>query len=392
VPKWLYQSGEAKLPDPDTSFAGHLMPGCSTNLDRSVPRPLGVDATTALRLLTDAGVHPGSLGIRRIPSGNAVYRLKAESDTYFLKVPTKDLEFWPDPLEGAAVKVERELAASRCLANHGVPGLEVVWAEPGSANPLGRPYLLTRSAPGRPFTQIVPARARRGWRSPLRAVGRFLASVHRIEFDTAGYLVSPEGPIGPTLPAPVRPEHRAEVAQAHALADLDQASSRLDSRTIEALEARLGSLAETIGPDFLQPRFVIGGFHPNHPFLALLEGEWSVRGCIDLELASGGRPLDDLVTFGVGMMFRSDPAIPWWEPLFEGYGSEPSFEGVRTELLGSGAYLFGLSGDLGIIYRALLDADSWHELFNAHRSTTTTANPGRMDPLPVANPTRPSQG
>lgn len=161
------------------------------------------------------------------------------------------------------------------------------------------------------------------------------------------------------------------MAQAHALADLDRARSQLDHQTIEALEARFSSLAETIRPDFLRPRFVIGGFHPNHPFLSLLEREWSVCGCIDLEVASGGRPLVDLVTFAVGMMFRSDPAIPWWEPLFEGYGLEPSFEAVRTELLSSGAYLFGSSADLGAIYRALLRARSWHELFNAHRPTAT---------------------
>lgn len=326
------------------------------------------DRRAAIRALEVVGLSVAS-GVRttRARSGNEVLRLDTEAGTFFLKAPSKDLDPWPDPLDGAAAKVAREQAASLCLRRHGLPGPEVLVAELGCDNPLGRPYLLTRCVPGRPFTTVVPRGARQRWKAPLRAVGAFLAAAHRIVFAAAGFVTTPQGPVGAVSPARALTSHASDVAQADALRDLDNARPFLDGDLAARLETRFSTLAASIDGEYHPPRLVIGGFHPNHPFLARTEDEWSVVGCIDLEVTSGGRVFDDLATFAVGMMFRFDPDIPWWEPLFEGYGSAPQLESFRMELLGHCSYLFGGRAALGATYRRLLGAQSWATLFNVHR-------------------------
>ncbi|MGH9223930.1 MAG: phosphotransferase family protein [Acidimicrobiales bacterium] len=336
---------------------------------------LSCDRTVAAAVLDAAGATKAHLArIRRVPSGNDVLRLDTDLGTFFLKAPAKDLEPWPDPREGAAARVAREHAAAECLRSYGLPGPEVVAADVSGDNPIGRPYLLTRKVEGRPFTTVVGRRARHGWRGPIHAVGAFLAAVHEIEFDAAGYLVTPDGPVGPTPPAPPRPSHDPAVAQQHAFADLERARPHLEPSLIADLEQRFGSMNAATATSYHPPRLVIGGFHPNHPFLARASEQWSVVGCIDLEVASGGRTLDDLVTFAVGLMFRFDAAVPWWEPLFEGYGDEPPLELCRLELLASCKYLFGGSRSLPAAYHALMAAPSWATLFRLPRRSNSSSH------------------
>jgi len=245
--------------------------------------------------------------------------------------------------------------------------MEVLAVETGEANALGWPYLLTRRVPGRQFTEIVPAGVHAAWEEPLEAVGAYLASVHRIEFHAAGYVVSADGPAGPTPPAPVRSTHTPEAAQDEALQDLERSHGRVDVGLRRDLEDRFASMADAIRDDYYPPQFVTGGFHPDHPFLDRVADGLSVVGCVDLEVASGGRTLDDLVTFSTGMMFRFDGSVPWWEPLFDGYGTQPSIEAVRTALLASCGYLFGELPGLQTTYRSLLESTTWRQLFNVHR-------------------------
>lgn len=312
-------------------------------------------------------VPPASVVAQPIRSGNVVIRLDTDQATFYLKAPAKDLEPWDDKVEGARAKVSREAAAAECLRRRGVASMDVLAVETGEANVLGRPYLLTRRVPGRQFTEIVPRGTQAAWEEPLEAVGAYLASVHRIEFDAAGYVVSAHGPAGPTPPAPVRSAHTPEAAQDEALQDLEHLHGRVDIGLLLDLEHRFSSMADAIREEYHPPRFVIGGFHPDHPFLDRMSDGLSVVGCVDLEVASGGRTLDDLVTFSTGMMFRFDGTVPWWEPLFDGYGTEPSIESVRTALLASCTYLFGDLAGLQATYRALIESTTWGELFNAHR-------------------------
>lgn len=212
-------------------------------------------------------------------SGNDVFKVDAGAETFFVKVPAKDLEAWPEPLDGAASKVVRECAACQCLREHGLPAPEVVAFDAGRENPIGRPYL-TRRLTGRPFTAVVPARSPRRWKGPLEAVGAFLAAVHAIEFDSPGYVTTPQGPLGPMRLEPPRGSHDPEVAQAQALEDLDAARSLLDPALVANLEERFRRIAAAIASEYTPPRFVIGGFHPNHPFLGRTNGRWGVTGCV----------------------------------------------------------------------------------------------------------------
>jgi hypothetical protein len=251
---------------------------------------------TALEHLDGAGVlasagiivSPASVVARPMRSGNLVIRLDTGQATYYLKAPTKDLEAWDDKVEGARIKVSREAAAAECLRHRGVASMEVLAVETGEANALGWPYLLTRRVPGRPFTEIVSAGVHVAWEEPLEAVGAYLASVHRIEFHAAGYLVSVEGPAGPTPPATVRSAHTPEAAQ-EALQDLEGSHGRLDVGLQRDLEQRFASMADAIRDEYCPPHFVIGGFHPDHPYLGRVADGLSVVGCVDLEVASGGR-------------------------------------------------------------------------------------------------------
>jgi hypothetical protein len=76
--------------------------------DRPDPQ---LEAETARTILQGAGVRVGTdFRLSRVRSGNEVYGLDSDAGTFFLKIPVKDLETWPDPLDGAAAKVTRELA------------------------------------------------------------------------------------------------------------------------------------------------------------------------------------------------------------------------------------------------------------------------------------------
>jgi Ser/Thr protein kinase RdoA (MazF antagonist) len=337
--------------------------------------PIHVSQEMARSVLELAGL---SLGpdprLRREASGNTVWRIDTGDSTLFLKIPTKDLDAAADSVAVAAAKVTCEQSGSACLRRHGLPGPVVLAAGTDSANPVGRPYLLTRQVAGDSFTSIVPVAAGRESLDTLEAVGEFLARVHGIEFPRAGYLTTAEGPGElPSVLAP-RGSHSPQLAHAEAIEDLDQARSFLDAHLLSELESRFSGIAEELGDEYRTPSFVIGSFHPNHAFLARSRGRWEVSGCVDLEVASAGSVLEDLTTIAVGLMVRFSPDAPWWEPLFCGYGSEPSLERMRLALLSCATYCFG--GDppsavprrLAQTYRAMLSASSWAELFDSHRT------------------------
>lgn len=329
---------------------------------------MNVSVAVAAAVLGDAGVGSSNLRVLPVQSGNTVVEIVTDSEIFFLKVPTKDLEEWADFLDGAAFKVTVESAAFACLEAHGLGAPQVLVANTTSDNAVGRPYLLTREAPGEPFTAIVTAGRTEGWRGPLRAVGEFLGEVHRIEFAERGYIVTADGPSGPPPQAHLSSSHSVDVLHAGAMADLAAARPAIPDALADEVEERLVSILPVVGHEYGRPRFVLNAFHPNHPYLAEAGGDWRVTACLDLDSASGGCVLGDLVIFGVGMMFRLGPEVAWWEPLFQGYGTEPPFEAMRYYLLATCFYWHGEDGRLEATYRRLLDAMSWEELFNAHRA------------------------
>jgi hypothetical protein len=60
---------------------------------------------------------------------------------------------------------------------------------------------------------------------------------------------------------------------------------------------------------------------------------WRVTGFVDMEVASAGDPITDLVTFAIEMAAHFPVSSRWWEPLFVGYGRTPDFWRFKLRLL-----------------------------------------------------------
>jgi aminoglycoside phosphotransferase len=107
----------------------------------------------------------------------------------------------------------------------------------------------------------------------------------------------------------------------------------------------------------------------NQYFLTNKRGGWRVTGCIDMEVASAGDPLYDLVAFAIHMAAEFPPDTYWWQPLFRGYGDTPAFDLFRLRMLGMPEALYRAfdedkwQGDWETILKRLWDARDWYDLF-----------------------------
>src|SRR5215472_10285758 len=322
----------------------------------------------AAGVLRAAGVTDWLLAVEPVRSGHTVVRLSTERHVYFLKTHSKDLEGLADRAAGAAQLVRREAAGYACLTAHGLPAVEVVAAELSCDNPLGWPYVLTLELSGTALRDLVQSE-HPAWSAAVEAFGRYLAAAHAIRFPRAGYLTSPEGPApdGSSLAQEV--SHRAEVVLPDALRDLERARPHIGRELAAEVERRLADLPRAIAGEYVEPRFVHGNSHINHPHL-LIEGERPrFTGQLDMDAASAGAPFEDLHTVTWGMMAHA-PRLAWWEPLFAGYGSVPDLDRFRLALLSACFYCFGDRNEVSLesLYRRLLTATTWHQLFTAHLS------------------------
>lgn len=85
-----------------------------------------------------------------IKRGNDVFRLISGTESFFLKVYTKDW-YGPDPAS-TGFHVNHEGIAWAILAQNGLAVPIVAHAAPDCENPISRPFLLTRELEGRPLT------------------------------------------------------------------------------------------------------------------------------------------------------------------------------------------------------------------------------------------------
>jgi len=319
-------------------------------------------------ILAAASVTDRPLAVEPVQSGHTVFRLRTERHVYFLKTHSKDLEEFADHAAGAAQLVRREAAAYGCLRAHGIPAVEVVAAESSCDNPVGWPYLLTLELPGISLRDVVESE-HPAWWAAVEAFGRYLAAAHAIRFPRAGYLTSAEGPASDGSSLAQEVSHRAEVVLPDALRDLERARPHLSHELAAEVERRLADLPRAIAGEYVEPRFVHGNSHINHPHL-LIEGERPrFTGQLDMDGASAGAPFEDLHTVTWGMMAHA-PRLAWWEPLFAGYGSVPDLDRFRLALLSACFYCFGDRNEVSLesLYRRLLTATTWHQLFTAHLS------------------------
>jgi Ser/Thr protein kinase RdoA (MazF antagonist) len=263
---------------------------------------------------------------------NHVWRLTAANDVFFVKVYTKD--WYGGDIAGTGGCVEHEVAAWRVLQTHGIAVPDVVAEARTCENPLGRPFLMTRRLRGTSLTTLLRAADASQFAALLETSGAFLRRVHAIPFERAGYIMD-AGPWTPS--APDGWQHwlwSARETQRDALATLAADRARLSPRLYDELAARFMTMETTLAAAWQPPRFTHGDCHAEQFFLYQEAAAWHVSGFVDLEVASAGDCIGDLLKFAIEMMVHFPPATRWWQPFFAGYGGAPDFEPFRLRLLG----------------------------------------------------------
>ncbi len=114
--------------------------------------PDALSEQLTIDLLEQTGIRCRGLATL-LQRSNHVYRIVAGDETLFLKTYTKD--WYGGDIAGTDRCVEHETAAWRLLAAHGLPVPEVVLADRTCANPLGRPFVMTRQLPGASLTALL---------------------------------------------------------------------------------------------------------------------------------------------------------------------------------------------------------------------------------------------
>ncbi len=158
----------------------------------------------------------------------------------------------------------------------------------------------------------------------------------------------------------------AQQTQRDALSVLDADSHRLPPALSRRVRERLETMADALASAFEPPRFTHGDCHASQFFLVQSDGGWQVSGVVDMEVASAGDCVVDVLKFGLELAVTS-PRLRWWEPFFAGYGSTPDFELVRLRLLGWHAANFAAYGrpipPRAVVLERQLAARDWAGVF-----------------------------
>jgi aminoglycoside phosphotransferase (APT) family kinase protein len=298
---------------------------------------------------------------------NHVWRLEHDRETFFLKTYTK--AWYGDDAAATAFCVAHEVDAWSVLAEHGLPTPEIVHAARDCANPLGRPFVITRALTGQPLTALIAEHTAEpsAVAALLRATGDYLRRMHAITFPYPGYVVAG----GPTAPPPDTAwQHRCWTARQRrrdAQAMLRAEGPDLPSFLVRSLEAQFADMETMLATAYQPPRFVHGDCHAHQFFLTREseDGAWRVTGVLDLEVASAGDPVEDLLKLAVELASLSWPSMcwRWWDAVFAGYGTVPAFEPFRLRLLGMTAPEFGWTGRRATVLERILRSTSWKTLF-----------------------------
>ena len=327
-------------------------------------RPVSLSERQARQVLGRVGLS-GPISVERVHAYNHVWRLEGDAGTFFLKIYTKP---WYAPYgDSHAFPVTHEAGAWRCLRAHGLATPEVVVAETGTDNPLGRPFLLTRDLAGEPLIRLLRVGHAAG--APLRAVGDYLRRMHSVTFRFPGYVSSEEGPTRPRRPGAW--QHRCWTAEARerlARDTLEAEAAGLSADVRARLDRDIESMGERLRSSYEPPRFVHGDCHANAFFLVEEAGSWRVTGTVDMEVASAGDAGEDLMKLCIELATVLPASSGWWDALFEGYGAEPDFDLLKLRLLGATPADFGWTGkwpkSWEAIVRHVMGAGSWCELFD----------------------------
>jgi aminoglycoside phosphotransferase (APT) family kinase protein len=319
--------------------------------------------------MSRAGV-PGPWNVTAIRAVNHVLMLECAAGRFFLKAHTRDW-YASDPDRAPGLAVRHEAAAWECLRRHGLATPEVVLVDESADNPLRWPHLVTRELAGAPAGALAEQSGLVRAGALLEALGGYVRRMHDIAFRNPGYVMTPDGPEQPLEPHDWHHAcHTADEWQRWALRGLETAG--LPTALRREIEARLSQMADGIRSEYEPPRFTQGDSHASH-YLVDVRGGPHVTGVVDMEVASAGNPVYDLILIVTELMARVDARTQWWEPFFAGYGGAPDLERFRLGLLSTGEANFKAHGEgrwpatPAETYRGLLAAKTWAELFSANR-------------------------
>lgn len=302
--------------------------------------------------------------VRPVHTRNHVWRVITGDSVYFVKAHTKD---WYDHAPASGRPVRNELSGHRILRAAGLPAAEVIAYELSRDNPLRWPYLIMRELAGRPLIELLAGRNAEEAVGSLAAVGRYLATMHSLTYEHPGPLI--DGPPGP--PDPDQWLHWLSRLERFLLYFFENLITD-DDISLSTKDAAAGLLARVLPQlrdSYVPLRFVHGDCHANTFFLIFDDG-WHVSGLVDMENCSAGNPLFDFAKFMIEMAGRFGACGQWWEPLFDGYGSEPDIDLLRTIMIGHAHINFtwlgphAWAGGREAILRRLLAARSWQQLFD----------------------------
>lgn len=206
----------------------------------------------------------------------------------------------------------------------------------------------------------------------LHTLGTYLRQMHAIIFRYPGYLMRNVPTEAPDENAWQHSIWTATRCQKDALAWVQAMRPTLSDTMAQRLEQRLATMAQELAPDYIPLRFVHGDCHLEQFFLQQEHGQWQVNGVVDMEVASAGASIADVLSVCRELAQTLSVLTRWWESLFAGYGSIPNFERFQLRLLGFWypyeKHVWPGSGDNG--FNHILTSTNWEELFSdMHIST-----------------------
>jgi aminoglycoside phosphotransferase (APT) family kinase protein len=207
-------------------------------------------------------------------------------------------------------------------------------------------------------------------RQLLVATGDYLRRMHAITFTHPGYLMRTDGPT--TAPTDRDWQHRGWTPQArqrNALALLATRGSELTPALADRLHELFASMAERLEANSTAPRFVHGDCHAHQVFVEAGGAAPEVTGVVDMEVASAGDPIEDLLKLSLELAPILPARTRWWQALFDGYGQEPDYDLFQLRMLGCSPEEFACVRPAAAarpwveVVRHVLAANTWQDLF-----------------------------
>ncbi|KAJ5710310.1 hypothetical protein N7488_004466 [Penicillium malachiteum] len=118
------------------------------------------------------------LEVERLRGNHRVVLVRVAGREYVLRVPR-----WPD------ISMAHDVAPLELLSYEEIPAPSVVTFDIGSANALGRPYMIQQRIPGRPLLNEYPNSSHETKCIIARDLGRVFSTMHGIRSRAAGRLV-----------------------------------------------------------------------------------------------------------------------------------------------------------------------------------------------------------